>query len=134
MDIAEILKYCPKGTKLYSSIYGDCFLKTIRSNDSYPIVVVPSSFDIEETFTKEGKVRMFCNGECVLFPSKNQKDWKKFRLPANDGDIMMLPEEEKAFIFKKYIGDNENLEGLCADYYCGINEDNEFLVKAKDFH
>lgn len=29
VNIAEILKYCPKGTKLYSPICGDCTLEDI---------------------------------------------------------------------------------------------------------
>lgn len=134
MNIAEILKYCPEGTKLYSTIYGEVVLRNVYIDKKYPIEAVTCNSTIV-VFTKEGHYMKSCpNTECILFPSKDQRDWNKFRIPAKAGDIMMLPKEEKAFIFKKYV---ERIEGsgvLCADHYCGINQDNDFIVKAKDFY
>lgn len=39
MNIAEILKYCPKGTKLYSTIFGEVTLNKIDIHEKYPIIV-----------------------------------------------------------------------------------------------
>lgn len=89
MNIAKILKYCPKGTKLYSLVDGTVTLESIDNTQQYPIEVITSTGNTSY-FTKDGKI--FANrpdGECVLFPSKDQRDWEEFRLPVKRGDIMM---------------------------------------------
>ena len=80
IDLTKILKNCPKGTKLYSIVHGEVSL--IRSNDglNYPIVVKLSN-KAEERFTAKGKLFVNYNGECVLFPSREQRDWSKFTAP-----------------------------------------------------
>lgn len=82
MNIAEILKKCPKGTKLYSSLYGEVELVKVKDNTIYPIVV--SCLEFENyimKFDKDGK-NMTAHKEPTLFPSKTQRDWSKFG--AND--------------------------------------------------
>ena len=37
VDLTKILKYCPKGTKLYSTIFGE--VEYIECDDLYQIVV-----------------------------------------------------------------------------------------------
>lgn len=102
MNIAEILKYCPKGTKLYSLVDGEVTLKDISDPDEYPIKVGTYNGDTKY-YTKDGL--FFTNrpgGECVLFPSKEQRDWNKFRLPVKRGDIMMDQEGRNICIVNKY--------------------------------
>ena len=36
-----------------------------------------------ECFTTDGKMYTYYNGECVLFPSKEQRDWSKFKVKSN---------------------------------------------------
>ena len=88
MDLTNILKHCPKGTKLYSPIFGDCKLNEVNDpkNYDYPIEIEASQQC--RSFTKEGKYLLLGNGECCLFPSRDQRDWNKFRLPCKRGDIM----------------------------------------------
>lgn len=105
-NIAEILKYCPKGTKLYSPTCGDCILKGVDSDSTYPISVTSCSDAYHLlTFTNEGKLLARLNGECLLFPSKDQRDWDEFRIPAKRGDIMMLKDKSAVFIVKEYTDD-----------------------------
>lgn len=74
MNIAEILKYCPKGTKLYSPIFGEVTLSKIDINEKFPIIVY--KFDgMLTSFTEEGCYVPYPDSECVLFPSKNMRDW-----------------------------------------------------------
>lgn len=80
MNITKILECCPKGTELYSPVYGKVTLEEIISTGLYPIKVITDDGYIR-FYTKEGK--LFYNrpdGECVLFPSKNQRDWNKFNI------------------------------------------------------
>lgn len=80
MNIAEILKHCPKGTKLYSLVDGEVSLQNICNTGQYRIEVSVNDWTSTH-FTEDGK--LFANrpnGECILFPSKEQRDWNKFRV------------------------------------------------------
>ena len=37
LNLVDMLKYCPKGTKLYSVVHGEVKLEAIVENDDYPI-------------------------------------------------------------------------------------------------
>lgn len=81
MNIAEILKDAPKGTKLYSTVAGYVELLGINNKLAHPIRVTIENSDDIESFTKEGKYNNeYPNGECVLFPSKENRDWSKFKV------------------------------------------------------
>lgn len=77
MNIAEILKDCPKGTKLYSPIYGELSLLSVQLAFNYPIccLVIRSGNFVD--YMKDGKCSM-TDAEPTLFPSKEQRDWSKF--------------------------------------------------------
>ena len=72
LDLVKILKDCPRGTKLYSTVYGEVELYEVDIDYNHPIRVLHKL--VLDGFTKDGK--MFCNydGECTLFPSKDQRD------------------------------------------------------------
>lgn len=114
MNIAEMLKSCPKGTKLYSTVFGEVILIKIDMDEKYPIIV--SKLDgMETSFTKEGRYVDYPKSECVLFPSKDQRDWSKFRLPVKRGDIMMMTNESFPFITDGIITKDGRL-----GYICGV--------------
>lgn len=80
IDLTKILKGCPKGTKFYSTIYGDVTLFDIDSSGFYPIRL-SGIIDDEECnliFATEDGNSLYGIGECTLFPSKDQRDWSKF--------------------------------------------------------
>lgn len=114
MNIAEILKYCPKGTKLYSPLYGDVILDSVLlENGNFPIIIKDGK-GYEHILTKQGYyVYDIPNVECVLFPSKDQRDWSKFRLPVKRGDIMMSIDESYPFISNGIITKEGGLEYIC---------------------
>ena len=76
LDLTKILDGCPKGTKLYSTIFGNVSLKEIVSDREYPIIISQGIKTIP--ITKEGKYILYYDGECTLFPDKDQRDWSKF--------------------------------------------------------
>lgn len=43
MNIAEILKECPKGTKLYSPLFGDVELESAKDDAQYSIVCLTNT-------------------------------------------------------------------------------------------
>ena len=75
IDLTKILKGCPKGTKLYSSSYGEVEFESIDYSLYCPIKVTGNVYYLC-FFTKEGK--LVDTGECTLFPSQTQRDWAKF--------------------------------------------------------
>lgn len=81
LNLVEILKDCPEGTKLYSTIYGDVEFIRVNQNDAvyYPIEIKLSDDSINSV-TTDGRLCEYYNGECVLFPSRNQRDWSKFNI------------------------------------------------------
>lgn len=83
MNIAEILKDCPEGTKLYSPIYGEVRYLYIDNNSNYPIVA-ESNADCTVSFTLDGLLDGNYDGECMLFPSKENRDWSTFKTPKKE--------------------------------------------------
>lgn len=77
LNLVDILKDCPKGTKLYSTMYGDVKFESINEDKSHPIIVRIDD-DHTECFSIDGKIYSFYDGECTLFPSREQRDWGKF--------------------------------------------------------
>lgn len=123
MNIAEILKYCPEGTKLYSTAFGEVTLDEVNIHSVYSIVVRRSNY-LKTSFTKEGHyLEDYPDSECVLFPSKEQRDWSKFRLPVKRGDIMMDINGECPFIATGELSNTNSPK-----YICGINSLGEFQL------
>ena len=82
IDLTKILKDCPQGTKLYSSIFGKVEFQYIKldSDSVYPIVIKLKN-GFTESVAPNGNIFNYYDGECTLFPSKEQKDWGKFTAP-----------------------------------------------------
>ena len=119
INLCEILKDCPKGTKLYSPISGEVYFKEIRSYGEYSIITTNDVCDA--TFTKEGFYRADADGECLLFPSKEQRDWSKFTAPWYKKE-KFDPKTLKAFD-RVLVRDSDN-ESWCCDLFSHIREEN----------
>ena len=73
--IAEILKNAPKGTKLYSPIFGECTLERVDDD----VIRVTISDGTVYMFSETGCFFRNCEGaECLLFPSKDNRSWADF--------------------------------------------------------
>ena len=80
IDLTKILKDCPKGWKLYSPLCGEVKFVSITENSEFPITVLHETMGI--FLTREGTCYSVIKGaECILFPSKDQRDWSKFTAP-----------------------------------------------------
>ena len=99
INLVSILKHCPEGTKLYSPIFGEVTLYSVNNK----IIDVIATNNSDETthieFSRLGRLILgYSNAECVLFPSKDQRDWGKFQIPAKRGDIMMFTDKSAVFM------------------------------------
>lgn len=82
IDLTKILKYCPEGTKLYSTVFGDVEFVRVYQNDSVDFIIeIKLSDNSIDSVTTDGRLYEEFNGECILFPSKDQRDWSKFTAP-----------------------------------------------------
>ena len=105
INIAEILKDKPQGTKLYSSACGKCKLEEV-DDKSFKISFYNSKFGFmnggEGYLDKSGK--LYDDGECVVFPSKEMRDWSKFAWKK--GDILVSNDNDIHIIFKGFSKDD----------------------------
>lgn len=76
MNILNILKDKPKGTKLYSPICGECTLV-----NEFPITVLDSN-KAQLIFYNDGTYN--AKGECLLFPSNEMRNWNKYLWKKGD--------------------------------------------------
>lgn len=97
LDLVEVLKDCPAGTKLYSAIHGEVTFNCVRDpNINYPIDV--DFMYGTAGYTRDGRFYITCDGECVLFPSKDQRDWSKFKAPVKKFDYSKLQPYDRVLV------------------------------------
>lgn len=99
IDILEILKSYPKGTKLYSPICGECKLDCLYCRGDVITVVYKgkdkSNYTASEIYDELDRNYILCfdrygryktadksdtNGEVMLFPSKENRDWNAMKV------------------------------------------------------
>lgn len=123
LDLVEILKDCPKGTKFYSRCLGsvefceitlDNYIKIIDKNGYYIRFKPNGIYELSEE-----------NAEIDLFPSKYQRDWSKWHRPFVDGDIVFVRtnvKNEFVSIYKEY------RDGDCKTYFDLSLDSNRFFT------
>lgn len=146
LNLVEILKDCPKGTKLYSPIIGEVEFRRIKYCE-YPIVTRCKNGNRILSFTKDGL--FFPEGECImLFPSKDQRDWSKFKIKKPKFDPKIFQPFDKVLVrdinsekwrvqlFSHIIKDCFPSEyhciGSCYNFCIPYNDDTKHLVCTKD--
>ena len=140
INIAEILRDCPKDTKLYSPLFGEVELKTIHDLH-FPIVteIVNEEYKLmskKVDFTKDGTFFEIPNTECMIFPSQKMRDWSKF---FKRGDVVYSKAGKICAIFEGWVNDdytefNTTINFYVADASYGEEEvcDTDCFVKASD--
>lgn len=84
IDLTKILENCPTGTKLYTTVWGEVTFIEVEKykNCLYPICINTNAASSYTNLTKDGRYLINRTGtECILFPSKEQRDWSKFTAP-----------------------------------------------------
>ena len=76
INIAELLRNCPKGMELYSPIFGKVYLNKIRPHLAIVVTTDKEQGYFKEEFLYDGRYGM--NGKCMLFPSKDKTTWEGF--------------------------------------------------------
>ena len=153
IDLIKILENCPKEFPLYSIIYGNVIFSRISDNAIefiYPHKTPYGIFKSTAYVNLEGKHIGSYNGECTLFPSKDQRDWSKFTAPWYKKEKFdpktlqpfdkVLVRDGDAYIWKatllSYINKDISYPYVCinsAYRYCiPYNEDTKHLIGTTD--
>lgn len=96
INLCEILKDCPKGTKLWHSVHGEvtfiCVYKDVTLTIKLKICVGGICYLQKNGHLKEGV------GDCLLWPSKEQRDWSKWKCPKPKFDPKTLQPYDKVLV------------------------------------
>lgn len=129
LNIAKILKNKPRGTKLYSMIHGKCSFEAV-TDEIFKINFCTSKFGLTQsgecTLIKFGN--MYDGGECIIFPSKEMRDWSKFSWQK--GDVLISSDGGTEVIFDKWYDDTYT------SFYCKHylnSEDKNKIVYYEEF-
>ncbi len=85
LNLCEILRDCPRGTKFYSTVFGEeTYFKEVSLYQGNPRpIVIYGKYGEGHTFclSRKGHPHADDYGECCIFPSKEMRDWSKFTAP-----------------------------------------------------
>lgn len=129
INVAEKLKDCPKGTELYSPIFGTVYFEGIRDTGRAILIDVTTSCNTEVQFYSDGKYNTYYSeSEATLFPSKENRDWSKFQRPFKDGDILVHSQNQR-FIMSIY---HKGISELLIKTHCVLWDREEGLSINKE--
>lgn len=120
INIAELLKDCPKGTKLYSTTWGE--VELIKADPKEGIEIKPE-FGGYYTFNIYGHniLDKSNTGECLLFPSKDTRNWGRFKYcPFKTFDKVVArcgTDNWRGDLFSYYDSDNDYPYSCIGTFY-----------------
>ena len=129
INVAEILKDKPQGIRLYSPIFGECAFCFVREETDD--ICVKKHNGKKAFFDSKGLYNPL--GECLLFPSREMRDWGKFAwkkgdvLVSNDGKVEVIFEKFRSDTYQSFVGKHhldsidENLHYLDEGEYSTFN-------------
>ena len=96
INIADILKDKPVGLKFYSNTFGYISFNGVHKDKVY--------FFSEDTNAHSVKPngKMYDGGECIIFPSKEMRDWEKFSWKKGD---VLVSKDNVYIIFEEFEDD-----------------------------
>lgn len=104
LNLIELLTNAPNGLPLYSTVLGPCTLVRVDSD----LITVTADKENYFQFTSEGKLGLLTAAllkvsECVLFPSKDQRDWSKFVVdPFKHGELVWAKDTTGIWTPRRY--------------------------------
>lgn len=110
INIAEILKDKPEGTKLWTDMFGSVMLYVVTDAcDAFQV----KHHHKEPWFDKDGK--LYKEGVLCIYPSKSMRDWEKFSWKKGD---VLISDCGFMCIFKEWASDDYTKFNGC--YFDGM--------------
>lgn len=130
LNIANILKDKPTGTKLYADAFGELKLERVRVNE------------VDAIYTKNKTSTLYCfyndgkynkNGEPILVPSKEMRDWRKF--DWKKGDVLVSEGMGRLHVIFEGFDDDTYLTFKGKHYLCNYDDDEDYNEEEyNDYH
>ena len=124
INVAEILKQVPAGTKLWSNLLGEVEFVNVAVDDLIRVQKKVYSF----AFYKDGRYLQYDDSECTLWPSKNHRAW-------DDEAYKILGIEKKPeapFGLKPFdivlVRDGDNIS-WCIDVFSNMENNPPYIYK-----
>jgi hypothetical protein len=128
IDVAKLLKECPSGMKLDSTMYENIvFDKIIEDDEKFPIRVIRSD-GLRMNLTKYGQYSDIGSAKCIIFP-EGKTTWEGFHRPFKNGDVIYVCDEysDATYTYVAILKQIENFGEISS--HCFYNyEDNAFSV------
>lgn len=119
INIAEILRDKPQGTKLYSLTYGDCSYQEYTGDFG---IECQSQNGVQFNLDEYG--RCYIDGECILFPSKSMRDWSKFAWKK--GDVLVSKGRRTLHVIFEGFNDDTYTTFKGKHYICGYSDKEDY--------
>ena len=127
LNLVKLLKGC-EGTPIWSDIHGQCHLEKIEDS-IFPIVLKNNDLT-KSYFMNDGRTANYADGKCMIWPSKDCRDWSNFKKlqEIKDGDWVICYMVYPWFYIRKY-----KCNGMC--YSPSINDGISwpYIIPLKDF-
>lgn len=107
INIAEILKDKPQGTKLYSPLFGNVYLLSVDVKAGIIRITPHRENESIVIFFSDGRYYNYPESEPLLFPSKEMQDWSKFAWKK--GDVLVSNDSTTKVIFNGWKDDTYTL-------------------------
>lgn len=131
INIADILKDKPDGVSLYSSVFGSC---VYRDNCDNCIEVVTNNcyyFNEKGHYITNGVKSE--NGECLLFPSNEMRDWSKFAWKK--GDVLVSEGMGRLHVIFEGFDDDTYTTFKGKHYLCNYDDNEDYNEEEyNDYH
>lgn len=102
INVEEILKDKPQGTKLYSPIFGNLRYEDLVPDLGEFTIITSDNTSAKHSFWSDGRYNR--HGEpLMLLPSKEMRDWRKFAWKK--GDVLYSAGLKEYCVFNKFISD-----------------------------
>lgn len=109
INLVDIFKYVKEGTKFYSSTHGYVNFHAVLDADcvDYPLLF-KSDFNNDTLSLDKYGCHLKGVGECIIFPSKENRDWSTFKpeYPI-DTPMMVTNTEFDGWKLRYYAGNNK---------------------------
>ena len=141
IDLTKILDGCPVGTEFYHAGYGRVWFVGIDLYSDHPIRLSTAGRAAcdcvaDVSTTAKGTLTIFHDGECLLYPSKDQRDWSKFvrfwdKKPLDKSVVEKFnPATLKPFdkILVRKVHSPHNISPWSCEYFSYINPNTPQLV------
>ena len=123
INVLEVLESKPNGTKLWCVLFGKCFLDGIDINNIRPIRI---GIEKGDTFKLTANAKLggkYIDGDCLLYPSKEMRDWSRFAWKK--GDILISSDGGTEVIFDKWYDDTYT--SFYCKHYLNSEDETKFV-------